>query len=202
MVVGTTDVNLGKTTLPSKRKQGIRITKNENADTEIFHYSNLEFSLTCVTSYVRFPFDTNICEVLFHSYSYTEDVFHIKMKSNADWMKTDHKECVTKDRDYDTEIIQLDRDELIFSYTPNMNLTYSYSVAGFKLKFVRKFKRYMLIYYLPSTLFVIISWTSFFIPPTSYPARVGLLITTLLVLINIYNNVPVSYTHLTLPTKA
>ena len=48
---------------------------------------------------------------------------------------------------------------------------------------------YMLMYYLPSTMFVMASWISFFIPPTSYPARVSLLITTLLVLVNIFNNV-------------
>ena len=48
---------------------------------------------------------------------------------------------------------------------------------------------YVLMYYLPSTMFVIISWISFFIPPTAYPARFGLLITTVLVLVNTFNNV-------------
>ena len=42
---------------------------------------------------------------------------------------------------------------------------------------------------IPSSMFVIISWMSFLIPPTANPDRVGLLITILLVLVNIFNSV-------------
>ena len=41
--------------------------------------------------------------------------------------------------------------------------------------------------YLPSALFVIVSWVSFIIHPDVVPGRMGLLITTFLVLINIFN---------------
>ena len=49
--------------------------------------------------------------------------------------------------------------------------------------------RYLYIYYLPSGLFVVVSWASFLIPPEVVPGRMALLVTLFLVLINIFNNV-------------
>ena len=37
--------------------------------------------------------------------------------------------------------------------------------------------RYLYIYYLPSGLFVVVSWTSFLIPPEIIPGRMALLVT-------------------------
>jgi hypothetical protein len=47
---------------------------------------------------------------------------------------------------------------------------------------------YFYNYFIPSGLFVVVSWVSFVIPPDSVPGRIALLITTLLVLINIANS--------------
>ena len=43
--------------------------------------------------------------------------------------------------------------------------------------------------YLPSFMFVIVSWVSFLINPHVVPGRMGLLVTLFLVLINIFNSV-------------
>ena len=42
--------------------------------------------------------------------------------------------------------------------------TGNYSVAGFKLNMERKMTHYVITYYLPSGLFVVVSWASFLIP--------------------------------------
>lgn len=49
--------------------------------------------------------------------------------------------------------------------------------------------RYLYIYYLPSGLFVVVSWVSFLIPPEVIPGRMALLVTLFLVLINIFNTI-------------
>ena len=49
--------------------------------------------------------------------------------------------------------------------------------------------RYLYIYYLPSGLFVVVSWVSFLIPPEVVPGRMALLVTLFLVLINIFNTI-------------
>ncbi len=62
------------------------------------------------------------------------------------------------------------------------------SHAGFRIKLERKPTPYILNYYLPSALFVMVSWTSFVIPVDGIPGRVALLITTFLSLANIINS--------------
>ena len=53
----------------------------------------------------------------------------------------------------------------------------------------RHFTSYIITYYLPSGLFVVVSWISFLIPPDIVPGRMALLITLFLVLVNIFNNI-------------
>ena len=42
---------------------------------------------------------------------------------------------------------------------------------------------------MPATLFVIVSWTSFFINRAAVPARVGMTITSMLIITNFHNSV-------------
>jgi hypothetical protein len=46
--------------------------------------------------------------------------------------------------------------------------------------------KYISLYYLPSGLFVVVSWVSFLIPPEIVAGRMSLLITLFLVLVNIF----------------
>ncbi len=64
----------------------------------------------------------------------------------------------------------------------------THSHAGFKIQLSRKTTPYILNYYLPSGLFVAVSWTSFVIPVEAIPGRVALLVTTFLSLANIINS--------------
>ena len=55
------------------------------------------------------------------------------------------------------------------------------------MKLSRHILKYLVIYYLPSGLFVVVSWVSFLIPPDVIPGRMAMLITLFLVLTNIFN---------------
>merc|ERR1719242_1562532 len=70
-----------------------------------------------------------------------------------------------------------------------MALTGNYSVAGFELTLKRKVSHYIITCYLPSGMFVIVSWISFLIPADIVPGRMTLLITIFLVLVNIFNTI-------------
>merc|ERR1719189_2258563 len=63
----------------------------------------------------------------------------------------------------------------------------NYSVTGVEMKLKRNMMKYLYIYYLPSGLFVVVSWVVFLIPPEVVPGRMAMLITLFLVLINIFN---------------
>ena len=65
----------------------------------------------------------------------------------------------------------------------------NYSVAGFELTLSRKMMHYIVTCYLPSGMFVVVSWISFLVPPDIVPGRMALLVTVFLVLINIFNTI-------------
>ena len=62
-------------------------------------------------------------------------------------------------------------------------------MAGFELTLQRKVSHYIITYYLPSGMFVIVSWISFLVPPEIVPGRMTLLVTVFLVLVNIFNSI-------------
>ena len=61
-----------------------------------------------------------------------------------------------------------------------------FSTVGFKLILKRNFGKHFFSYYIPSLLIVVLSWVSFAIPPEVIPGRMGLLITLILVLVNLF----------------
>ena len=74
---------------------------------------------------------------------------------------------------------------MTYSATDAVLTERSYSFVGFKLTLKRVFIKHLLSYYFPSLIMVAVSWTSFIIPPEVVPARMALLITVLLVLVNL-----------------
>ena len=86
--------------------------------------------------------------------------------------------------DYSIEIRALPKDQKNY-----VALTGNYSVAGFEMTLKRKVSHYIITCYLPSGMFVIVSWISFLIPPDIVPGRMTLLITVFLVLVNIFNTI-------------
>ena len=62
--------------------------------------------------------------------------------------------------------------------------TGNYSVTGFEMILTRRKSHYMITYYLPSSLFVVVSWTSFLIPSEDIQGRMALLVTLFLVLVS------------------
>ena len=64
-----------------------------------------------------------------------------------------------------------------------------HSCVGFTMNMKRYASKYFINHYLPSIVFVIVSWVSFIIPIDIVPGRMALLITILLVLINQFGTV-------------
>merc|ERR1719412_2006227 len=64
-----------------------------------------------------------------------------------------------------------------------------YAACGFSVKLDRMRMQNIIQVYLPSTMFVMVSWVSFLIKPEIVPGRMALLITLFLVLTNIFNGV-------------
>lgn len=65
----------------------------------------------------------------------------------------------------------------------------NYAACGFQVQLDRMRMQNIIQVYLPSTMFVMVSWVSFLIKPEVVPGRMALLITLFLVLTNIFNGV-------------
>ncbi len=110
--------------------------------------------------------------------------------------------------DYNVDLDPLKAADSLFVWQSIGN----YSLTGFEMTLRRNSLKYLVNYYLPSGLFVIVSWVGgqrnwifssvemiifwpknfqagFLIPPEIVPGRMTLLVTIFLVLINIFNNV-------------
>ena len=79
----------------------------------------------------------------------------------------------------------MDKQQTVSAPSRVLNL----SSTGIELLLTRNKLKYIPLYYLPSGLFVVVSWVSFLIPPEVVPGRMAMLITLFLVLINIFNTV-------------
>merc|ERR1719151_333878 len=87
--------------------------------------------------------------------------------------------------DYEITIEALSDEDRVLDYGGLGN----FSLSGFEMVLHRYVSTYIITYYLPSGLFVIVSWISFLIPMDVIPGRMGLLVTLFLVLVNIFNTV-------------
>ena len=123
--------------------------------------------------------DIQICKFLVGSFNYDNS----SLTFNS--MYTDDANTAVKSIiDYDIHIYELPRQENHY-----VSLGMNYSVAGFEMVLTRKISYYFISYYLPSSLFVLVSWISFLINPEEIPGRMTLLIIILLVLINTFNTI-------------
>ncbi|TRY78141.1 hypothetical protein TCAL_09317, partial [Tigriopus californicus] len=152
-----------------------------------FHYVAMHLiKFTCGLKFDFFPFDIHLCSMKVHLDSPVEelslDFFH---GSHLKWGWAN----TTTILDYGIDFEPLSIEALLETNTMFNGITYQKSISGFVVKLSRKVSVYLFNYFIPSGLFVVVSWVSLIIPPDAVPGRVALIITTFLVLVNIANTV-------------
>jgi len=140
-----------------------------------------KITFICQMDFNAFPVDIQVCKFRVGSFNYPMNkiIFENELVPEAEIVKSilDYKISFNALRAEDTHYEAL-----------GMN----YSTAGFELVLSRKMSFYIITYYLPSGLFVGISWVSFLINPEVIPGRMTMLVTLFLVLINIHNTIQVN----------
>jgi len=151
-----------------------------DANKRIYYSQATHITFICPMVFDSFPLDTQTCKFQVGSYSYdmSRMIFDV---STLGYIQ--QSQSITLD--YAITINNLKEKDQLF----NGGALGNFSLAGFELKLERHFMSYIITYYLPSGLFVVVSWISFLIPPDIVPGRMALLITLFLVLVNIFNNV-------------
>jgi len=156
-----------------KEMSGVRIRKNKTIHYEL----GARITISCRMNFDDYPLDAHTCQFQVGSYYDTNKTV----------------QCVS------SFIYDHKRQRSLQHYISFYNLNSkdktvilpsgSYAACGFQLQLVRKTMQFLVQVYLPSGMFVVVSWVSFLIKPEVVPGRMALLVTLFLVLINIFNSV-------------
>ncbi|XP_073943370.1 glycine receptor subunit alpha-2-like [Choristoneura fumiferana] len=143
-------------------------------------------TIKCQMDFVLYPLDVQNCNIDFSSYKYTAEDVRFEWREVPPWIgwglvggqKNQFrlpKYVVSFTTDKSNHLAQYGEGE--------------HSAARLKITLSRELRGYLLESYLPSSLFVIISWGSFCVIPEIVPGRMVLLVTTLLSLVTMFDTV-------------
>ncbi len=145
---------------------------------KVYYNQATAITFLCPMRFDFFPLDQHICKFKVGSTNLdmTRMIF---AETTFNYDETSRNTIL----DYHVDIDKLREKDRILEYGELGN----FSITGIEIMFTRHKLKYFVVYYLPSGLFVVVSWASFLIPPEVVPGRMAMLITLFLVLINIFN---------------
>ncbi|KAK3864844.1 hypothetical protein Pcinc_029506 [Petrolisthes cinctipes] len=143
----------------------IRIFPNGN----VLYSIRISLTLSCPMDLKLYPLDTQICELRMASYGWTTEDLLFKWKENEPIQ-------VTKE----LHLPRFTLEHFETKYCNSKTNTGEYSCLMVNLTFKREFSYYLIQYYIPCCMLVIVSWVSFWLDQHAVPARVALGVTTLL----------------------
>jgi len=152
-----------------------------DTDKNVLYSQATHITFICPMRFDKFPLDTQTCKFRVGSYSYDSSKL-LFITKNAGYSSGGTNSIAL---DYDISITTLAPEDSVLDYGALGN----FSLSGFEMVLTRYVATYIIAYYLPSGLFVIVSWISFLIPMDVIPGRMALLVTLFLVLVNIFNTV-------------
>ena len=136
--------------------------------------SRVDITLSCHMNFDEYPLDSHDCP--FRVGSYYSSIGTVNCSSNYEFTNDDQPML-----HYSIELQPLPEKLRLYSVWNQ-----DWATCGFNIHLKRTRIQNFFEVYLTCTLLVIISWISFVIRPEVVPGRMGLLVTTLLVLINIF----------------
>ena len=178
-------------------------------------YPLVRVKFWCQMDFFGYPFDVQVVKFTCHcfglsNYIKTNKCMFFQVCNFYLGSTWHHSEAMTfnlKDLKMYSASAQIDTTDYFLHYT-DTNIQYKYewgrlagnftsglenhiqfSVVGFKLMLERYYFKYIWSYYIPSLIFIVISWISFVIPPEAIPGRMAMLITLLLLFINLFGQI-------------
>jgi len=156
-----------------KEMSGVRIRRNRTIHYEL----GVRITISCRMMFDDYPLDAHTCQFQVGSYYDTEKT----VKCSSQYVYDESRQRSLQHFIEFEPLPERDQSVVLPSGT--------YAACGFQVKLVRKTMQYLVQVYLPSGMFVLVSWVSFLIKPEVVPGRMAMLVTLFLVLINIFNSV-------------
>ncbi|XP_075969761.1 glycine receptor subunit alpha-2-like isoform X2 [Anticarsia gemmatalis] len=135
-------------------------------------------TIKCEMNFVLYPLDVQNCNMDFSSYKYTTQDVRFEWRDVAPWLGIGRASSPQRS--------QFRLPKYVVTFVTDKS---EHSAARLQITLSRELRSYLLESYLPSSLFVIISWGSFCVIPEIVPGRMVLLVTTLLSLVTMFDTV-------------
>jgi len=154
-------------------------------DGRVYYKVRSDITVVCkAMEFGQFPLDKHKCYFILTSFGY--DAEHMVLGGQFHYERQNQRTLP-----FNVDIQPLPENKRVV-----LGSSSNYSAYGFEVLLSRSLGPFILSVYLPSAMFVMMSWVSFFVPPDIVPARIVLLVTLCLVLINMFNStttrIPVS----------
>ncbi|XP_050686230.1 glycine receptor subunit alpha-4-like [Eriocheir sinensis] len=138
-------------------------------DTTVDYSGNMFVEMSCRMAYGWFPRDHQICSFRMESYAYTLDRnVYVWVPPGLEVSSNIHSEQF---------LIHFEKTD---PYTRVQDVYGTYPALAFRLHMTRRLSYMLLQVYLPSGLFVVVSFVSLLVPAEAIPGRMTLCITTIL----------------------
>ena len=154
-----------------------------NIDKYVEYEGTVDITISCVMDFYRYPLDSHSCPFRTGSYYSTEET--VVCQSEFEYFSEQQRSL-----QYSINIDSLPNETRSHTFMNSAIFgNKTYSVCGFNILLKRNRVQMFFQFYFICILFVMASWTPFIINPSVIPGRMGVLITTFLCLINIFNGV-------------
>ncbi|KAK8396109.1 hypothetical protein O3P69_005308 [Scylla paramamosain] len=130
---------------------------------------NMFVRVSCSMNYNWFPRDHQICLINMQSYAYT------LARNEYIWMSPGLE--VGRTISSEQFLVRLEKVDALSKVEDSYG---AYPALAFRIHLTRRLSSVLLQLYLPSSLFVVVSFVSFLVPPDAIPGRITLCITTIL----------------------
>ncbi|KAF4513867.1 UNVERIFIED_CONTAM: hypothetical protein B566_EDAN017194 [Ephemera danica] len=150
-------------------------------NTTIRYSARTTIQFACPMDFRKYPADTQSCDMSLESYAFTRDRLHFAWRPEGASENIAHR-LAHFDFKFD---FNGDKENVNFP-------SGSYPAISLTVKLFRRISYHLLQTYIPSMLFVIVSWLSFLVPPESVPGRMAICMTTLLTLTAMFAAVSLS----------
>ena len=138
------------------------------------HNARVKVTLSCQMDFKRYPFDSHQCPFLVGSFYHHNETVEC---TSTFFYSQDNQRTLQ----YMTRLVDLS--EGLRSY---VFLDKYWATCGFNIDLIRNRAQILCQVYITTILLVIASWISFTVDPNCIPGRMGLLVTVLLVIINLF----------------
>nr|XP_018899754.1 PREDICTED: glutamate-gated chloride channel alpha-like isoform X1 [Bemisia tabaci] len=152
-------------------------------DGEVLYTTRLKSTIFCWAQLGKFPFDHQRCQLILDSWRYSSENLILRWELNE-------SAIIPEDVRYlgDYKLISMTPKNGLIPTLSKKSTAYSpkeyrYTCVTLTFLLARNYQYYVMHYYLPSTLLVILSWVTFFLEPEALPARVTIGISTMLTLL-------------------